>query len=95
MALPPAGDGRNLNRRPRHANTGLRYTVNSAAMPDLTVNDLQALSLAILSLESIASKLGGAQGKRLNEARAIILEVLTTEPSTQDNPEPQDSGPSV
>ena len=94
MALPPAGMA-GIEPRPRHANTGLRYTVNSAAMPDLTVNDLQALSLAILSLELIASKLGGAQGKRLNEARAIILEVLTTEPSTQDNPEPQDSGPSV
>ena len=48
-------------------------------MARLTVNDIQALSLAILSLESMAGKLGGIEGERLNEARAIILEVLTTE----------------
>lgn len=71
----------------------LRYTVSHGAMAQLTVNDLQALSLAILSLEAIAAKLGGTQGRRLSEARAIILEVLTTEPPSEDNPGKTRTGP--
>ena len=56
-------------------------------MAKLSVNDIQSLSLAILSLESIAGKLGGIQSKRLAEARAIIVEVLTTENTASDESE--------
>ena len=65
---------------------GWRKTVILFAVAKLTVNDIQSLSLAILSLESMAGKLGGTQGKRLNEARSIILEVLTTENTPADEP---------
>ena len=59
-------------------------------MATLTMNDIQALSLAMLSLDSIAARIGGSSGQRLSQAKTIILEVLTSDPAPDRNADNRD-----